>query len=230
MREKFSIEIIPNTNGLLSFRDTIKNHRGTHSDILFKQPLQFESGKSYGIISEYGQGCELLSYLLGGALSEKSYAEQNILLNGKAITAAELSYLAWEIEPHKTQYEKWAVKKSIDKALKNEFVADDFDTIAKHFGLTEARYDRKLRQLSGERWFASMAIGYALGKRIFFAPYQTSSFYKQCSVRFRSAVAKLKAENCIVLLPCGTDRVLSTLVDECIVVDDFDKLVTSMEQ
>ncbi len=222
MRTKFLIEIVPNTNGLLNFCDTIKNYRGTHSDTLFKQRLTFESGKTYGIISEYGQGCELLSYLLGGALSEKSYAEQNILLDGKAITAAELSYLAWEIEPYKTKYENLIVKKSIENALKNNFVSDDFDTIAKHFGLTEARYDRKLKQLSGERWFASMAIGYALGKRIFFAPYQTSSFYKQCSVRFRSAMAKLKAENCIVLFPCGTDRVLSSLVDECVFVDDFD--------
>lgn len=45
--------------------------------------------------------------------------------------------------------------------------------------LTEPRYDRKLLQLSGERWRASAALGYANGKRIFYAPYECTKFYHQ---------------------------------------------------
>ncbi len=222
MREEFLIELMPNRSGALTVCDAVKTYRGTHNDFLFKQPFRFESGKAYGIISEYGQGCELLCYLLGGRLSDQVYSEYKILMDREEVAAARLSELSWEMEPYKRKYENRTVRKSIEKALKDNLVSDDLDTIAQHFGLTEPRYERRLKQLSGERWFASMAIGYALGKRIFYAPYQTSLFYKQCAGRFRSAIAKLKAEGCIILLPCGTDRVLSELVDQCIVVDSFD--------
>ncbi len=219
MKENLLIELIPNLTGVIAFGDTIKNHRGVHYDQLFKQPFQLESGTAYGVISEYEQGCELFCYLLGGVLTEKSYAEMTVRLNGKETTAEELRQLSWVIEPYKTKYEKWKVKKSIETALKNDFVSDCFEEITEAFGLTEPKYHRQLRHLSGERWFASMAIGYALGKRIFFAPYQTSLFYKHQSTRFQSAIDKLKSEDCIVLLPCGTSRVLSNLVDECLAVD-----------
>lgn len=218
MREDFTIEIHPGGN-LLSISDTITGYRGKQTDTFLKQDIMLESGKAYGLVSEYGLGCEFVSFLIGGKLSRDSYLEQPVLWNGTQIAQAQLAHLAWEIEPCKTRYEKWTVKKSIEDALKQGLVDDTFASIASSFGLTEARYDRSLHQLSGERWFASMAIGYALGRRIFFAPYQTSLFYQQCAHRFRLTLAKLKQENCLVLLPCGSDRVLRQFTDQCISLD-----------
>ncbi len=64
-----------------------------------------------------------------------------------------------------------------------------------------------------------MALGYAMGKKIFYAPYETSSFYDQgglCDV-----FNELRKENCLVILPCGSDRVLRYIADECIVLDSI---------
>ena len=42
----------------------------------------FESGKIYGLVSEHGQGCEYLSYLLGGRVkfdNVKVYCNDNLI-------------------------------------------------------------------------------------------------------------------------------------------------------
>ena len=42
----------------------------------------FESGKIYGIVSEHGQGCEYLSYLLGGRVQ---FENIKVYCNGSVI-------------------------------------------------------------------------------------------------------------------------------------------------
>lgn len=86
--------------------------------------------------------------------------------------------------------------------------------------MTEPRYDRKLRQLSGERWRASAALGYANGKRIFYAPYECTKFYHQMnSSNLFKVLRYLADKGTIVVLPVESDAFLKTVVDECINLD-----------
>lgn len=179
--------------------------------------FSLNSGKIYGIISEYGQGCMYLSYLLGGRLE---FDNLQISLNDEKVVKEDLAAISWNLEPSKEKYKNSRVKKSIDKALREGSREESFDEIAEKFILTKPRYDRKLRQLSGERWRASAALGYAKEKKIFYAPYQTSEFYYQMSHSgLLQTLRNLTEDGAMVLLPAGSDRFLKHIVDECLYLD-----------
>ena len=181
----------------------------------------FETGKSYGLISEYMQGCMYLSYLIGGKIELKDGLE--IYIDDRKTNAAGLDDISWNIEPYYENYKNLVVKKSIEKALKQGFVSDTFEQIAKAFVLTEPRYDRKLSQLSGERWRASTAIGYASGKRIFYGPYKSSNHYSSMN-QLPEITRFLTDHDCMVLLPVGSDKYIPECVDECIYIQQDSKL------
>lgn len=181
----------------------------------------FETGKSYGLISEYMQGCMYLSYLIGGKIELKDGLE--IYIDDRKTDAAGLDDISWNIEPYYENYKNLVVKKSIEKALKQGFVSDTFEQIAKAFALTEPRYDRKLSQLSGERWRASAAIGYASGKRIFYVPYKSSNHYSSMN-QLPEIIRFLTDHDCMVLLPVGSDKYIPECVDECIYIQQDSKL------
>lgn len=181
----------------------------------------FETGKSYGLISEYMQGCMYLSYLIGGKIELKDGLE--IYIDDRKTDAAGLDDISWNIEPYYENYKDLVVKKSIEKALKQGFVSDTFEQIAKAFLLTEPRYDRKLSQLSGERWRALAAIGYASGKRIFYGPYKSSNQYSSMN-QLPEIIRFLTDHDCMVLLPVGSDKYIPECVDECVYIQQDSKL------
>ena len=124
---------------------------------------------------------------------------------------------SWNLEPSNEKYRNAIVKKSIEKALLKNQCTEDFSAIARKFILTEPRYDRKLFQLSGERWRASAALGYANRKRIYYAPYRGSEFYyNMCHSGLLKVLKELVDYGAIVLLPAGSDEFLKYIVDECI--------------
>ena len=186
------------------------------SDIWRYENLRFESGKIYGLVGEYGQGPMFLSYLLGGKVK---FDDLKLYYNDTEINRHDLERISWNLEPHYEKYKKAVVKKSIEKAIRENQCAEDFETIAERFILTEPRYDRKLFQLSRERWRASAALGYASGKKIFYAPYRASKFYyNMCQSALLKALKELTASGAIVLLPVGSDDFMKHIADECIYI------------
>lgn len=194
-------------------------------DCWYYADLTFESGKIYGIISEYGLGCMYLAYLLGGRVD---FGNLQIYFNKKKIKKEDLSLISWNLEPSREKYRNKEVKKSIEKMLQKGKCEDSFEKIAEKFILTEPRYSRKLFQLSGERWRASAALGYAAGKQIFYAPYETSQFYYSMSqTGLIKVLRNLTDSGAIVLLPACSDVVLKHIVDECVYLNrayDIDSL------
>lgn len=194
-------------------------------DIFKYSDFSFNSGKTYGIISEYGQGCMYLSYLLGGRVE---FNNLQISINDKKVVKEDLDSISWNLEPLKEKYKNEIVKKSIDKALRESSREESFDQIAEKFLLTESRYSRRFMQLSGERWRASAALGYAKEKKIFYTSYETSEFYYQMLQNgLLKALRNLRDDGAIVLLTAGSDVVLKHIVDECIYLDreyDFENL------
>ncbi len=176
--------------------------------------LSFESGKIYGIISEYGEGCMYLSYLLGGRVD---FGDLQIYFNEKKVTRKDLFRMGWNLEPIREKYKNKAIKKSIEEMIQKGKCEDSFEKISEKFILTEERWNRKLFQLSGERWRASAALGYAAGKKIFYAPYNSSEFYNSLSRGVLiKALRTLTESGALVLLPAGSDIFLKHIVDECV--------------
>ena len=176
--------------------------------------ISLESGKIYGLVGEYGIGPMYLSYFLGGRIE---FDNLRVFCNDVELSKEMLRQISWNLEPHREKYKNALVKKSIQKALDKTGRKEDFEVVADKFILTEPRYDRKLCQLSGERWRASAALGYANGKKIFFAPHKSSNFYYQmCQSCLLKALRELTADGAIVLLPVGSDDVMKHIADECI--------------
>lgn len=158
-----------------------------------------------------------LSYLLGGKVD---FGDLQIYYNDKKIEKEYLSLISWNLEPSHEKYRNKAVKKSIEKMIQKSNCEDSFEEIAEKFILTKPRYNRKLFQLSGERWRASAALGYAAGKHIFYAPYETSQFYYQMSRQGLIKILRnLTDSGSMVLLPASSDVFLKHIVDECVYLD-----------
>lgn len=186
------------------------------SDYWYYSDLVFETGKSYALISEYQQGCMYLSYLLGGQIEFENGLE--IYLDETRITQEILKNISWNLEPYYETYKDLCVRKAIEKALRQGYVEETFEQLAEAFILTPERYDRKLRQLSGERWSASAAVGYASGKKVFYAPYNPSHFYSS-NARLKYMIDFLTSHECMVILPVGSDMYLKDLVNQCIYIE-----------
>lgn len=207
-QDKFKIKI--NTSACISLST---DYNTELDDCLYYSDHIFESGKIYGIISEYGQGCAYLSYLLGGRID---FQDVKIYCNDSLLRRRDLNDVSWNLEPYCEPYGKKQVRKSIEKALLDN-TSDNFQSIAEKFLLTSERYDRKFIHLSGERWRASSALGYALNKKIFFAPYKQSIFYYQmCQSSLLKALRELTKSNAIVILPTGSDEFMKHIADEVI--------------
>lgn len=186
-------------------------------DTWYYSDQTFESGKIYGLVSEYGQGGMYLSYLLGGKVD---FGNVKIYCNDCLLYQDDLNAVSWNLEPNNESYGKKLVKKSIEKALLHNSSKETFQSIADKFLLTPERYDRKFIHLSGERWRASSAFGYAQNKKIFFAPYEPSCFYFQmCQSSLLKALRELTDCGAVVFLPTGSDEFIKYIADEVIYLD-----------
>ena len=198
-------------------RSIITGHDSSIDDTWYYSDQIFENGKIYGIISERQQGNMYLSYLLGGRIE---FGDVRIFCNDREISQKDLNESGWNLEPYSERYGRMQVRKSIEQALKTHDIEDTFESIAERFLLTSKRYDLKLKSLSGERWPASAALGYAMGKRIFYAPYMPSSFYYQmCDRGLLKALRELTGHGALVVLPVGSDVFIKHIADELIYTD-----------
>lgn len=183
-------------------------------DTWYFRDLVLQSGHVYGLVSEYGQGCEGVSYLLGG---KTEYPDVNIRCGDMLLNRQALSEAAWMLEPQKAAYGRQRVRRAVEGALSG---SADFAEIAELFHLTAERSDRRFIHLSGERWRAAAALGYAMHRKIFFAPYCTSMFYRQiCSSGFSGVLDVLRHAGAVILLPAGSDAFLRQIADQVLYLD-----------
>ena len=183
-------------------------------DTWYLKDVELMSGKIYGLVSEYGQGCMYLSYLLGGNID---FGDLQIFIDGINVSKQDLKSISWNLEPSKEKYKNKTVRKSIEKSIIKNKCSDTFEDIAEAFYLDERRHDIKLQNLSGERWRASAALGYVSGTSIFYAPYKNTSFYHSMygSNMFK-ALRYLADKGTIIVLPVGSDTFIKSVVDECV--------------
>ncbi len=214
--ETFTITIDTSSCGSI-----ITAHDLSLNDTWYYHNLSITSGKIYGLVSEYGQGCEFLSYFLGGRVT---FDHVKVFFNEDLITQNALSEMSWNLEPNRESYGNKIVRKAIERSLKNVPSRIEFQDLADKFALTPERYNRRFKHLSGERWRAAAALGYAQNKKLFFAPYNTSSFYYQmCASNLLKALRELTDNGALIVLPSGSDTFIKHIADEVIYLDrDYD--------
>ncbi len=195
----------------------ITGHERKINDTWYYSDQYFESGKIYAFVSEYRQGAMYLAYLLGGKLDFNSV---RIYCNDAKIDQNDLKSVSWNLEPNCELYGRKQVKKSIEKAMSQNGCSESFQEIAEKFLLTPERYHRSFRNLSGERWRAAAALGYANGKKLFYAPYNPSTFYyAMCQSNLLKVLRVLTDYGATVFLPVGSDAFVKHIADEVIVLN-----------
>lgn len=197
-------------------------------DVWKYHDLLLESGNIYALVGEYGMGGMFLSYLLGGKID---FGNLKIYVNEKEIQKHDLELISWNLEPRDEKYGNFIVEKSILKALRQNKSKENFSNIKNKFILTSSKAGTKLKNLSGERWRASAALGYVMGRQIFYAPYNTSQFYyHMCQSGLLKALRELTDAGAIVLLPVGSDEFIKYIADLCIYIQTPHYDIESLRQ
>lgn len=92
--------------------------------------------------------------------------------------------------------------------------SDDMEQIKKMFGLSGEHFNRYIKYISGERWRASMAIGYSLGKKIYCFPWINSEFLISHEENLKLCFESLKSIGAIIIVPTTKDNVIGRITKE----------------
>lgn len=165
----------------------------------------FESGKVYGLIGELVFGAPAISWCVAGMIIPR---EGIILVDDKIAThhlLRKISHRVW-VEPKELPFFERNVRTLIRKGLEESDIEQSFEEVIRVFGLE--RLDRPLRQCSGERWRASIAIGFLQGKSVFCFPWLWHDFVEKYKDAWMKHIFDFLRENHrLVLVPTNNDKI-----------------------
>jgi hypothetical protein len=170
----------------------------------------FTSGKTYGIVGEFGDGAWSIACLLSGLVSlpvHKNLGKSSITLNGMSASRKELYKNSCFLKSGVAEEKRFAlrertVREQIIRGISHTQGSYSIQDIVELFQLSSERLDQPLSIYSGEGWRASIAIGFAYGKKIFACPWlQPSSLHYVGSVEFQPFFDLVKQSGAIVIMP-----------------------------
>ena len=185
-------------------------HYGIVQDCLQKNDFEFLRGNLYGIIGEFGEGGAALSC---GMTGNTNFYEGRIYFDGMEKTIKDLVDISWYIGndlyqykkkvlfDSKTKINKKTIKEQIEYGVRCKRIDADVSSIQKEFCISPERIERNISFVSGERWKASAAIGYANGKKVFCYPWMNSKDIEHLKEQFSHTVNILLDAGCIVIIP-----------------------------
>lgn len=193
---------------------------GTMRDTLGHFNYQFSSG-IYLVEGECATGGWALSTILSG--KDKSF-EGKIVLNDKEVTYDKLlqnsCYVGENVGLKKFGFVPMTVKEQIEYGInKGLSFSNDIEDIRQKFGLSSERFNRDFRHISGERWRASMAIGYALGKKVYCFPWVNSRFLFSHDSNLKLCLGSLILVGAIVIIPTTYADALDSIAEEYTVIN-----------
>lgn len=94
-----------------------------------------------------------------------------------------------------------SIREQIIAGVKANHCDLNADIIQNMFELSEPRVGRSIKYMSGVRWKASIAIGYAYGKKIFCYPWMNSYDVKLFGEQITKSIKVLTDNNCTVIFP-----------------------------
>lgn len=194
-----------------------------HNDFIFEKTFIFEKGKLYGIVGEHGEGGELISALMSGRIP---IMEEEIYYDDVKVDLSSLQDIGWYVG--KSEYSKGVIKReiSVRKALNYAITSfqryKNIDEIIKDFHLAPSRLNYELSKYSGERWRASLAIGYACRKKVYCFSWMNTAEFN--NILLGSGVfrffKKMKEEGMIVILSTSRKENVAGFVDEIIEINN----------
>lgn len=179
----------------------------------------FSSGNTYGIVSDFGCGSWSLVTCLGGR-GRDEYAYGEVLLDGKTASPAERrresAFIGESVfDGINSPSEPLSPRGCIEKALQLSGLPYSPSDIKEIFQLSDERYERDLRYVSGEIGRISIAVSFALGKSIFCFPW--SNEHDIMNVLHLSKIIDfLKKSNKIVLIPTSQEKYVKKISDHII--------------
>lgn len=112
------------------------------------------------------------------------------------------------------------VKEQIEYGVnRNLSFSNDIKKIKSLFGLSEERYNRPLKYVSGERWRISMAIGYALGKTIYCFPWMNKKYILKLEDCLKLCFNSLQEIGAIIIIPTTSHDVIKKIADKYTVIE-----------
>jgi len=178
----------------------------------------FEKGTVYGIIGECGAGGWGLSYNLAGY---DSFIEGEIKINGELVGLQQLKQYGWYVGDfiRKSFFGRnQIILKQIKNGIKKSGQTISIEEIIELFELTPCRLKRKYQYLGWEKWNASIATGFAHGKKIFSFPWLNTSMINAlvCICGIHRCIDVLKKNGAIVIIPTEKAEAVELLVDKII--------------
>lgn len=190
-------------------------HYGIVRDCLSPHNFEFRAGNLYGIIGEFGDGGAALSCALTG---NTNYCEGKIFVDGKEETIDHIIknswYVGYDIYGARSPFRRKTIKEQIRNGVLATHCQKDADAIQEMFRVSEQRVGRTIGRVSGERWKASIAIGFAYGKKIFCYPWMNSQDVEHLKEQIKHSVQALMQNDCIVILPTTREENMRKVFSE----------------
>lgn len=197
-------------------------HYGIVQECLQKRDFEFSSGNLYGIIGEFGEGGAALSC---GITGNTDFYEGKVYFDGIEKTIKDVVDISWYIGNDLYQYRKnmvfgikpkinkRTIKEQIEHGVHCKLTDTDFSSIQKMFCISSERINRNIYFVSGERWKASAAIGYANGKKVFCYPWMNSKDIEHLKEQLSHTVKVLLDADCIVIMPTTKEENIKKITD-----------------
>ena len=183
-------------------------HHGTVLDCLQNNSFEFHTGNLYGVIGEFGNGGAALSC---GITGNTDYYEGRVYIDNQESSMEYIIENSWYVgldlkNTGKLFKKKQTVRQQIEYGIHNFKQESDVGKIQSIFNISDERIDRSIKYVSGERWKASAAIGYANGRKIFCYPWMNSRDIEHLKEQLFDVIKYLTDSGCIVIIPTTAEE------------------------
>lgn len=203
---------------------TVKFRSLTKSiDLLYNEEFLFRQSKVYGVFCNHGEGGWGLSYLLSG---KAPINDENIRVGSHIYDKNDYVEEGWYVgEGLKRRgifTQEMTVKNQITTALNNSNINLSTNEIISKFDLNQDRVSYKLSHLSWESWRASIAVGYAGGKKIYCFPWLDTAYLKDVILNtgFLFYINILRENGAVIIIPSSDKLLLNYISDEIVILNN----------
>ncbi len=196
---------------------------GNMTDSLSMFTYDFKSGNVYGVIDEFGSGGWALSYVLAG--KQKSF-EGEIKINNNSVNYEKLKEFSCYVGDDSGKKKlfgisKMTVQEQIQAGIDSgKSFSNDINRIKEIFGLSNERFNRTIEYVSGERWKASMAIGYSLGKSIYCFPWLNTKYLMHLKEHLKLCIKPLVEIGAIIIIPTCNKNSINDIANITLSIND----------
>lgn len=195
-------------------------HHGIVKDYIEIKYFEMKAGNLYGIIGEFGNGGAALSCCISG---DTNFHKGEIIIDGEITDITTLAENSWYIGNdlrsnkskrfmrRKPRFQSHTIKDQIQAGINNHSIQYDCDAICKLFKISPERAERNIEFVSGERWRASVAIGFSHGKSIFCYPWLNTQDIERNKMEMINTINTLIDHNKIIILPTTKEENVAEL-------------------